>query len=168
MKKFFAKSSVIATIGTLFLLLIGSAWAEVDRDELKSALYALHAHQAELAELAKERTERDEVASLANTLERDHGLLEEWLYVADNRDAPPEQPREISHDRDAYAALRELEGEAFDEAFLAYQMELHRAAIEYLEQNRSQGDEQLDEFHNHLFITHETLIVNGELIDTLR
>lgn len=153
---------------TACLLLSTAAWAEFDREEISAALYALHGHQAELAELARERAESDEVAQLGSTLERDHGILEEWLLEADGHSEPPERHATAVHDSGAYEALRELEGAAFDEAFLAYQMELHRAAIEYLEQNRSPGDEQLDEFNNHLFITLETLLVNGELIDSIR
>ncbi|MCE8035552.1 MAG: DUF4142 domain-containing protein [Halomonas sp.] len=160
---------ILITIGIAGCLVSGAAWAEFDADEVRSALYGLHTHQAELAELARERAGRDEVAQLASTLERDHGILEEWLVEADDgRDAPPGEPTGAVHDRDAFDALAELEGEAFDAAFLAYQVELHTAAIEYLERNRPQGDEQLDEFHNHLFVTHETLLVNGELVDSLR
>ncbi|MFQ3789496.1 DUF4142 domain-containing protein [Halomonas sp. A29] len=168
MKKFLSYGAMIVTVGTAWLFVLGSAWADLDRDEVRDALYALHAHQAELAELARERAERDEVAQLASTLERDHGILEEWLVAADERGEAPERSDEAVHDSEAFEALHELEGEAFDEAFLAYQMELHVAAIEYLEQHRPQGDEQMDEFNNHLFVTHEALLVNGELIDSLR
>ncbi|MGR2739936.1 DUF4142 domain-containing protein [Billgrantia sp. Q4P2] len=168
MSKCFSCGAMMATIGAAWLFTLGSAWAGLDRDEVRAALYALHAHQAELAELARERAARDEVAQLASTLERDHGILEEWLVAASERGEAPERSGEAVHDSEAFEALRELESEAFDEAYLAYQMELHMAAIEYLEQHRPQGDEQLDEFNNHLFVTHGTLLVNGELVDSLR
>ncbi|MCE8022507.1 DUF4142 domain-containing protein [Halomonas sp. MCCC 1A11036] len=169
MRGLFSIHGILATISIAGGLFTSLAWAELDRDEVQAVLYALHTHQAELAELARERAGRDEVAQLASTLERDHGILEEWLVEADDgRDAPPSEPTGAVHDRDTFNTLAELDGEAFDAAFLDYQMELHTAAIEYLERNRPQGDEQLDEFNNHLFVTHETLLVNGELVDSLR
>lgn len=150
------------------IMLGGSAWAEIDRDEMQAAMQTLHAHQAELAGLARERAERDEVAQLANTLERDHGLLNEWLHNAREDDAIASEQGHAMYDSEAYTVLQELDGAEFDEAFLDYQIELHTAAINFLEQNRTQGDEQLDELNNHLLITHQTLLVNGELIDSLR
>src|SRR5690554_1148971 len=168
MTRRFAAITGIALATAASIALINPAWAEIDHGEMQAALQALHAHQAELAELARERAERDEVAQLASTLERDHGLLDEWLQNArESDDMAPEQGGAI-HNSEAYAALQELEGAVFDEAYLDYQIELHTAAINFLEQNRSQADEQLDELNNHLLITHQTLLVNGELIDSLR
>ncbi|MCC5882666.1 MAG: DUF4142 domain-containing protein [Halomonas sp.] len=168
MKGFIPSGSIVAAVGLTCWLIANAAWAEIDRDELRTALFSLHAHQTELAELARDRAESDEVAQLGSTLERDHSILEEWLLAAGGHEEPPEQHSTAFYDNEAYEALGELDGEAFDEAFLAYQMDLHRAAIEYLERNRSPGDEQLDEFNNHLFVTLETLLVNGELIDSIR
>lgn len=167
MKIFLSKGSIILGL-VLACLLTGPALAQEndDREAIQVSLRALHQHQADLAELAEERAEADEVVQLANTLARDHAILDEWLDEAsENSDSRHDE--HALHDREAFEALGELEGEAFDETFLSYQMELHMAAIEYLEQSRTQGDEQLDEFNNHLLVTHETLLVNSELIDSL-
>ncbi|MBW6393238.1 DUF4142 domain-containing protein [Billgrantia antri] len=167
MKIFLSKESIILGV-VLVCLLAGMALAQEsdDREAIQASLRALHQHQADLAELAEERAEGDEVVQLANTLRRDHAILDEWLAEASEDGDTPHDEHAL-HDRDAFEALGELEGEAFDETFLSYQMELHVAAIEYLEQNRPQGDGQLDEFNNHLLVTHETLLVNRELIDSL-
>ena len=164
----FAATTGIAMAAVTSLVLTVPAWAEIDRDEVQAALQALHAHQAELAELARERAERDEVAQLASTLERDHGILEEWLLEARGSEAAASENPATAHDSEAYAALQELEGTEFDTAYLDYQIELHTAVIDFLEQSRPEGDEQLDALNNHLLITHQTLLVNGELIDSLR
>lgn len=165
--RFMGMTSIILTIAA-GIMLGATAWAEIDRDDMQAAMRALHTHQAELAELARERAERDEVAQLANTLERDHGLLDEWLHNAREDDAIASEQGHAMYDSKAYAVLQELDGAEFDEAYLDYQIELHTAAINFLEQNRTQGDEQLDELNNHLLVTHQTLLVNGELIDSLR
>lgn len=164
----FAAMTGIAMATAASIALIDPAWAEIDRSEVQAALQALHAHQTELAELAHERAERDEVAQLASTLERDHGILDEWLIEAREGEAAASESPATAYDSKAYAALQELEGAAFDTAYLDYQIELHTAAINFLEQNRSEGDEQLDALNNHLLITHQTLLVNGELINSLR
>ncbi|WP_162623105.1 DUF4142 domain-containing protein [Billgrantia lactosivorans] len=168
MKIFLSKGVIILALA-LTCLLAGPALAQqdADRETLQADLRSLHQHQDELAELAEDRAERDEVAQLAATLARDHAILDEWLAeAAGNSD--PSAGGEMIPDGDPGEGLGGQEGAAFDEAFLDYQAELHQAAIEYLEQNRPEGDEQLDEFNNHLLVTHETLLVNSELIDSLR
>ena len=164
----FARMMIIILAITAGIMPGGAAWAESSSTDIQKAMQALHAHQAELAELARERAERDEVAQLASTLERDHGLLNEWLHNARDNDEITSGQDDALHENEAYTALQELEGAAFDEAYLDYQIELHTAAIHFLEQNRSQAVEQLDELNNHLLITHQTLLVNGELVDSLR
>ncbi|QOR40386.1 DUF4142 domain-containing protein [Billgrantia diversa] len=167
MKIFLSKGSIILAVA-LACLLAGPTLAQEneDREAIQASLRALHQHQADLAELAEERAESDKVVQLANTLARDHAILDEWLAEASGN-SDTQHDEHALHDRESFEALRELEGGAFDETFLSYQKELHIAAIEYLEQNRPQVDEQLGEFSNHLLVNHETLLVNSELIDSL-
>lgn len=168
MKKRYTLLTKTAVVAITSSVLSSAAWADLDRSDMQAALLDLHLHQTELAEIAHERAERDEVAQLAATLERDHTLLAEWLQEADEGDGEPPVSEATLYDSEAYAALQELEAAAFDAAYLDYQLKLHTAAVEFLEQHRPQGDAQLDEFHNHLFITHQSLLVNGELINSLR
>lgn len=143
------------------------ALAEVDRREVAAALYALHQHQAELAELAEERAERDEIGALANTLRRNHGILAEWLEEAEEDPRSGEAGPAEAFDQEAHEALRQQEDEAFDDAYLTYQARLHQAAIAYLERNLPAEAARMNEFNNHLMVTHETLHTHLALIERL-
>lgn len=151
----------------LLLALPLQALAEVDRREVAAALYALHQHQAELAELAEERAERDEIGALANTLRRNHGILAEWLEEAEEDPRSGEAGPAEAFDQEAHEALRQQEDEAFDDAYLAYQARLHQAAIAYLERNLPAEAARMNEFNNHLMVTHETLHTHLALIERL-
>ncbi len=166
MKAFLSKCSLFAKTASLCLL-GGLALASDDRSETSAALRALHQHQAELAELGEERAEHDEIAQLADTLRQDHAILDEWLAEADGGEASVETG-DIAHDAEAYAALQQQEGEAFDAAYLAYQERLHTAALDYLERQRSEEESELTEFDNHLRVTHEALRKHLALIQALR
>lgn len=82
---------------------------DYDRAEVHATLRALHQHQADLSTIAEERAAHDVVVQLANTLRRDHSLLDDWLAEAANSssrasvDAAP-------HDREAFEALQEEQG----------------------------------------------------------
>ncbi|MBB3192229.1 DUF4142 domain-containing protein [Halomonas cerina] len=148
-------------------LVAGAALASYDREAVQATLRALHQHQAELSALAEERLERDAVVELANTLERDHAVLDAWLVETDV-DTPAADSHPPLGDRDAYVALQEREGDAFETAYLAYQENLLRAAIDYLERQRPEAVEELTEFDNHLRVTRESLRKNLALVESLR
>lgn len=151
----------------MIALLALPALADYDRAEVHATLRALHQHQAELSALAAERAARDEVVQLANTLRRDHVLLDDWLAKAANVnartsvDAPP-------HDREGFEALQKEQDEAFDAAYLTYQERLLRDAIAYLDRQHSDDVEERSEFANHLRVTRESLRTNLALVESLR
>lgn len=167
-RNFSAMARIAASCACALLLALPlQALAEVDRREVGAALHALHQHQAELAELADERAEHDETRELADTLRRNHAILAEWLEEAGQDPAASEGGAAEAFDPEAHEALRRQEGEAFDDAFLEYQARLHQAAIAYLERNLPAEAARMNEFNNHLMVTHETLHTHLALIERL-
>ncbi|WP_163558426.1 DUF4142 domain-containing protein [Halomonas sp. NO4] len=167
MKPFVSIRSIMAASVALMGLMAGAALANYDREAVQATLRDLHRHQAELSALAAERIERDAVVELANTLERDHAVLDAWLAEADVEASAADSPTTLG-DHEAYAALQEEEGEGFETAYLAYQEQLLRAAIDYLERQRPDAVEELTEFDNHLKVTRESLRKNLALVESLR
>ncbi|MGQ4878034.1 DUF4142 domain-containing protein [Billgrantia sp. LNSP4103-1] len=166
MKIFLAKHTIIFA-SVLVSLAAVPALADENREAVQASLRALHQHQVELAELAEERAERDEIAQLANTLRRDHAILDEWLAKATERsDTSVDEP--AAYDHEDYETLQNAEGEAFDAAYLEYQENLLAAAIDYLERERSAEESELTEFDNHLRVTHESLLKNRARVESLR
>lgn len=169
MRAFVSIRSMIAVSMVLLLgLIAGAALASYDRGAVQATLRALHQHQAELSTLAGERLEGDAVVELANTLERDHAILDAWLEAADVEVPAPDSDHAILRDRDAFAALQQREGEAFETAYLAYQENLLRAAIDYLDRKRPEVAEEMTEFDNHLRVTRKSLRKNLALVESLR
>ncbi len=167
-RNFSAMTRRVATCACVLLLALPlQALAEVDRREVGAALHALHQHQAELAELAEERAQRDETRELADTLRRNHAILAEWLEEAEEDPRSGEAGTPEAFDQEAHEALHQQEGEAFDDTYLAYQARLHQAAIAYLERNLPAEAARMNEFNNHLMVTHETLHTHLALIERL-
>ncbi|SFU81039.1 DUF4142 domain-containing protein [Halomonas korlensis] len=166
MKGKIAPGWLFATAVMIALLALPTQ-ADYDQAEVHATLRTLHQHQAELSALAEERATHDEVIQLAKTLRRDHSLLDDWLAEAANGNARA-SVEAAPHDREAYEALQEEQGEAFDAAYLAYQERLLRDAIAYLDRQHSDDVEEQSEFANHLRVTHESLRTNLALVESLR
>ncbi|WP_346796778.1 DUF4142 domain-containing protein [Halomonas sp. Bachu 37] len=123
-----------------------------------SRLSQFHQHQQTLGLLAQERADADEISELAEEFAVDHGILEEWLNEA-GHSSPPSDESSTGYsagENEAYTTLQRQQGAEFDSQFLAYQEDIHRQALEYLEKNRPESIEQSEQA-NHLKVTHETL-----------
>ncbi|WP_043531379.1 DUF4142 domain-containing protein [Litchfieldella xinjiangensis] len=124
--------------------------------ELRTRLQAFHHHQQALATLADERGNSSEISELSSTFGEDHRILEEWLMGSDTQDHGSASDHGKAPWADAVSRLEGLEGDAFDQAMLEHQQEVHEQLLALLKENRPENT-QATEFANHLKITHETL-----------
>ncbi|HEU4519550.1 MAG TPA: DUF4142 domain-containing protein [Microvirga sp.] len=103
--------------------------------------------EIDLGELAKERAESEEVKQFAQRMIDDHGKANEQLEeIAKSKGAviPTEAGEEHSKLR---AELGELEGEAFDQKYMAAMAEDHQKAVDLFQKQAEEGqDPELKSF----------------------
>jgi putative membrane protein len=120
--------------------------AEADKTFVEKAAQASIA-EIDLGELAQEKAQSDEVKQFAQRMVQDHGQANEQLEeIAKNKGAviPTEAGEEHSKVR---AELGELEGEEFDQRYMAAMAEEHQKAVDLFQQQAEQGeDEELKSF----------------------
>ena len=97
--------------------------------------------EIDLGELAKERAQSDEVKQFAQRMIDDHGKANEQLEeIAKNKGAvtPTEAGEEHSKVR---AELAELEGEEFDQKYMAAMAEEHQKAVDLFQKQAEEGED---------------------------
>ena len=97
--------------------------------------------EIDLGELAKERAESEEVKQFAQRMIDDHGKANEQLEeIAKSKGAviPTEAGEEHSKLR---AELGELEGEAFDQKYMAAMAEDHQKAVDLFQKQAEEGED---------------------------
>ena len=97
--------------------------------------------EIDLGELAKERAESEEVKQFAQRMIDDHGKANEQLEeIAKSKGAviPTEAGEEHSKLR---AELGELEGEAFDQKYMAAMAEDHQMAVDLFQKQAEEGED---------------------------
>jgi putative membrane protein len=103
--------------------------------------------ELDLGELAKERAQSDEVKQFAQRMIDDHGKANEQLEeIAKNKGAviPTEAGEEHSKLR---AELGELQGEEFDQRYMAAMAEDHQKAVDLFQKQAEEGrDPELKSF----------------------
>lgn len=135
----------------LWVALAPASAAGATQPEVLAALRGLHQQQLELTERAAERAERPGVRDLAQALHQDYAGLDKWM---DALGVSPATPGPTP--TDGPAALWQLEGTRFDQAFLRYEKHLTRRALGFLDRHRPASTAQ-SEYANHLKITREAL-----------
>jgi putative membrane protein len=120
--------------------------AEADQKFVEKAAQASIA-EIDLGELAQEKAQSDEVKQFAQRMVQDHGKANEQLEeIAKNKGAviPTEAGEDHSKIR---AELGELEGEEFDQRYMAAMAEEHQKAVDLFQSQAEQGeDEELKSF----------------------
>jgi putative membrane protein len=114
--------------------------AEADQKFIEKAAQDSIA-EIDLGGLAKERAESEEVKQFAQRMIDDHGKANEQLEeLAKNKGAviPTEAGEEHSKIR---AELAGLEGEAFDQRYMAAMAEDHQKAVDLFQQQAEQGED---------------------------
>ena len=106
--------------------------------EILGLLAAVDEHQVRMADEAQARSEQPAVQEFAEQLGRDHGLdLERSRDVARDLGVTPAESAEVqalrSRGESELARLLELEGEAFDSAFLAALVQDHEELLEVID-----------------------------------
>jgi putative membrane protein len=103
--------------------------------------------EMDLGELAKEKAQSDEVKQFAQRMIDDHGKAQEQLEpIAQSKGAvvPTEAGEEHSKIR---AELAELEGEEFDQKYMAAMAEDHQKAVDLFQKQAEEGqDPELKSF----------------------
>jgi putative membrane protein len=103
--------------------------------------------EVDLGELAKERAQSEEVKQFAQRMIDDHGKANEQLEeIAKNKGAviPTEAGEEHSKVR---AELADLEGEEFDQKYMAAMAEDHQKAVDLFQKQAEEGqDAELKSF----------------------
>jgi|GEM_PF-6742603 len=134
------------------------ATTEDDSAALLTRLSEFHQHQQELNSLAEQQAESAEISELAESIAVDHYLLDEWLQEAGHDERQRGDVAAYGNDeqQQAYEALQSQEGAEFDRQFLDYQMNIHRQALDLLQEIPPESLEDAERA-NHFKVTYETL-----------
>lgn len=103
--------------------------------------------EQEMAEVAQERAAREEVKNYAKHLEQDHEKANQKLKsIAEEKNVElPDEPSKTH--KQQTERLSELEGPAFDQAYLKAQVQAHQKAIKTFEQQaQSAQDPQVRQY----------------------
>ena len=149
----FASFPALAALGVLAL---SPAWAQnpdgANRLTTPDTVFANHAAQAgiaevELGQLAKQRTNNPAVQAFAQRMIDDHTRINNELKSLAEKQGMTLPTAMAADDQAAYNRLSNLQGAAFDHAYIPAQISAHKQVIaEFREEAKSGTDPQLKTF----------------------